>query len=266
MYEREFIVHENRFGVGRRTHIVCIQSLPDSYVATAYQVLEGGFRVPLKLSERDVQVPADTFYRFRRLVRRELAKRAMQNLQDGDYLPASEATGSLELKISANLTGYIDRGPRSSVDNMNDWSEVFDLLQTPSLLFECNLQPRAGMPSRCTVTLISTLGGYAARVSCTISKADLLWGRQMPLISIPPRHELVDAAEFYQDRFKYREGFVREVEQAIAGGRFVPISSYSGDFEGHEDFDWTLNADLNKKQWSNGYPTPSMDDLSNWRG
>ncbi|KML07913.1 hypothetical protein VK92_01995 [Burkholderia sp. LK4] len=77
---------------------------------------------------------------------------------------------------------------------------------------------------------------------------------------------MVDAAEFYQDRFKYREGFVREVEQAIAGGRFVPISSYSGAFEGHEDFDWTLNADLNKEQWPNGYPTPSMDDLSNWRG
>jgi hypothetical protein len=53
---------------------------------------------------------------------------------------------------------------------MTDWSDAFDLEHGPFRFFERDLPQQAGMPSRCTVTLVSSLGGFAARVSCLLDE------------------------------------------------------------------------------------------------
>ncbi|WP_060273206.1 hypothetical protein [Burkholderia territorii] len=263
---REFIVHQDVHGAKRQAHVVRLASLLDRYTATAFRIEPDGTRLSLVLrGERDMQIAADLFYSKRRAMRRDLAMRVTQALQAGLYDPDDSAEKPKGLSIGANLAGYPLGYPNPREDDLADWSEVFDLKQQPFRVFERDLPAQPGLPARCTVSLVSTLSGYVARLTCELEEPVSPWGYLMPLVSREPWREHVDAATFFRDRIAYRDRLVARVEAAISEGKFIRISDYKLPNDGLEDFDWIVRANLDPRLWPNGYPEAVMDDLSDWR-
>lgn len=266
---REFIVYEHRFPPTgwQHTHIVRLTAKLDRYVATAYTQLADGGRKPLDLSWPTHAVSPDIFYGRRRLARRSVAMWATQALQAGEYEPAKDANAQTGIELRVNLAGWPEGYPGARLDDLQDWSEavgeVPELEENPFRHFQ--YQPAAG--EACTIELVSTGGGYTARAFRYLPLVDTLWGHRMPLVAHSPWRERVDAADFFRDRAAYRGRLVEKICRALDAGELVPIIAYRGrpSYEGFDDFDWVIQADLDPARWPQGYPEQVLDNLSDWR-
>lgn len=264
----EFIVYEDdRLTRRQHTHIVRLTAQLDRYVATAYTQVANGGRKPLDLAWPTHAVSPDIFYGRRRLARRSVAMWATQALQAGEYEPAKDPNAPTGIVLRVNLDGYRGGYPGARLDDLQDWSEavgdVPELEENPFRHFE--YQPAAG--EACTVELVSTGSGYTARAFRYQPLVDSMWGHRMPLVAHAPARERVEAADFFRNRTAHRERLVEMICRALDAGQFVPIIAYRGrpSYEGFDDFDWVVQADLDPTRWPAGYPEPVVDDLSDWR-
>jgi hypothetical protein len=263
---REFIVHRSTAGAAPDVYIVRLHSLPDCYLATASLVGAGGKRVPVQLlDEPKIQAPPAHFFQHRRAYGRELAMRITQALQEGRATPLPDGEQAA-MSIGANLAGYPGGHPDAQEDDLTDWSDAFDLEHAPFRMYRRELPKPVGMLPGCTVVLVSTLGGYTMRVHVDLIEPHRIWGSRMPLIALQPWRESVDAAGFFQNRTAHRDRLAAMVDEAVAASRFSPISDYPGEYNGIEDFDWFIQANLDPDVWPGGYPQAVMDDLSDWVG
>lgn len=265
MQFREFMVQGRTKEGAQQVYVVRLHSLSDRYLATAFALAADGSRQGVELQDEPaIEAPPAHFFRNRRAYRRDLAMRVTQALQDGRGIPLPNGQ-QIPVSLAANLAGYQGGHPDQREDDLTDWSDVFDLQQEPFRTYGRDLPRQFGMLPGCTVQLLSTLGGYAMRAFYDLVEPHPIWGVRMPLIATQRCRENVDAAEFFGNRAVHRDRLLTMFDKAISDALFQPITHYTGNYDGIEDFDWIIQANLDPNLWPGGYPQPVMDDLADWR-